>query len=217
MLYTLCLILASMACLNGQVSERDYQLSLGSQNAFVTEHENVNKKTVQKYLEKAIKEFGKVKRNRKADEWHCMQCDVPGLSAPADVYFRIDEGKAMTTSYVFVDDGSGFVSSDSNPDLAKSLSSRLQLVKYDITRHAIGEELKDEEGNLKDRNKDLEKLEKKNKDLHNDIEKYKKKISEAEAGIEKNLQEQEDKKIEIEQQKKLVGEVTERYNNVGKN
>ncbi len=216
-LITLCTFLTVSLCLNAQVTERDYTLSLGSQNAFVLEHDNVNKKTVQKYLEKAVKEFGKVKRNKKADEWNCLQCDVPGLSGPANVYFKIDEGKSQTTSYVFIDDGTQFISSENNPDLAKSFSSRLQMVGYDIERHVISEELDNEEKTLKGRNKDLEKLEKKNKDLHEDIEKYKKKITEAEADIEKNLQEQEDKKIEIEQQKKVVEQVTNKYNEVGKN
>lgn len=217
LLITLCTLLTVSLCLDAQVSERDYQISLGSQNAFVMEHENANKKTVKKYLEKAMKEFGKVSRNKKADEWNCLQCDVPGLSGPANVYFKIDEGKSMTTSYVFVDDGSQFISSGNSADLAKSFSSRLEMVGYDIERHVISEELKDEEGTLKDRNKDLEKLEKKNKKLHEDIEKYKKKITEAEADIEKNLQAQEDKKMEIEQQKKVVEQVTTKYNEVGKN
>ena len=49
------------------------------------------------------------------------------------------------------------------------------------------EELKDEENRLKDFEKDLSKLVKKNEDLHSDIENYKEKIIKAEKEIEKNF------------------------------
>lgn len=200
-----------------QVSETSSALSLGNQNAFVIEHDGADRKMVNKILENAIKDYGKVKRNKKAKEWNCLQCDVPGISAPTNVYFKIEEGKGMTTSYVFYDDGTKFVSSDNSPEAADRIKQNLTLVMHDVTRAVISNELKDEEGVLKDKNKEQEKLEKKNKDLHEDIEKYKKKIQEAEAEIEKNLQAQEDKKMEIEKQGQVIDKVTERLNSVGKN
>lgn len=215
-LFTLLIICMINFTATAQVSETNADLSLGSQNAFVMEHDGANKKMVNKILENAIKEYGKVKRNKKAKEWHCLQCDVPGISGPTNVYFKIDEGKGMTTSYVFFDDGTKFISSENAADAAKRIKQNLTSVKHDITRAVISEELEDEEDNLKDRNKEQEKLEKKNKDLHEDIEKYKEKIAEAEKNIEKNLQEQEDKKMEIEKQGKVVEEVTNRLNSVGK-
>lgn len=214
---TLALFTSLLMSLTGQVTEMESQMSLGNQNAFVMEHENADKKDVQKILEKAIKEFGKVKRNKKADEWYCEECEVPGLPGNTKVYFQVEEGKNMTTSYVYFDNANSFIDSESNASSAADLSKRLQHVGYDVQKHVIGEELKDQENTLKDRNKDLEKLEKKNKNLHEDIEKYRKKIAEAEADIEKNLQSQEDSKIEIEQQKNAVEEVTTRLNAVGKN
>ncbi len=64
--------------------------------------------------------------------------------------------------------------------------------------------------------KDLGKLEKKNSKLHSDIEKFKEKIKKAEAAIEENLVAQDEKRIEIAQQKKVIEEVIERLNKVGK-
>jgi len=200
-----------------QVTEGEVELSLGNQNAFIMEHPGATKKMVNKILENAIKEFGKVKRNKKAKEWNCLQCSVPGISGATNVYFKIKEGKGETTSYVFFDDGTQFISSDNSADLAKSLKKKLTYVSHDVTRAVIAEELKGEEDALKDRNKELEKLEKKNKELHEDIEKYKQKIAEAEKAIEKNLHQQEDKKMEIEKQAKTVTKVTEKLNAVGKN
>ncbi len=215
-------LLTLMSCLFfaasgfGQVEERAADLSLGSQNAFIIEHDGADKKMVNKILENAVKEYGKVKRNKKAKEWNCLQCTVPGLSSPANVYFKIEEGKGMATSYLFVDDGTKFITSENAPDVAERIMKNLTNVGYDVTRAVISNELKDEENNLKDRNKEQEKLEKKNKELHEDIEKYKEKIAEAEKNIEKNLQDQEDKKMEIEKQNRVVEEVTNRLNSVGK-
>jgi len=216
LLFTVFLSFLVLGTLSAQVTERSMELSLGHQNAFMMEHIGANKKTVNKILEKAIKEYGKVKKNKKAKEWNCLQCRVPGMTTPANVYFKIAEGKALTTSYVFYDDGTQFISSENSPEIAQRIKQDLTYVGYDIERAVISKEVEKEEDNLKDRNKEQEKLEKKNKDLHEDIEKYKKKIEEAEAAIEKNLQEQEDKKMEIEKQSKVVSEATERLNNVGK-
>jgi len=217
-LFTL-LTFVSLGCSNliGQVTETMYPLSLGEQNAFVMEHKGADAKTVNKILEDAIKEYGKVKRNKKAKEWSCLQCEVPGISKPTNVYFKIDEGKGMTTSYTYFDDGTKFISSKNAPEIAERLKKSLKHVSYDVTRDVISEELKDEEKNLEKQNKEKEKLERKNEDLHEDIEDYRKKIAEAEKNIEKNLQEQEDKKMEIEQQARKVGDVTDRLNAVGKN
>ncbi len=216
LLSTLGLTLALAVSLSAQVSEQSMELSLGHQNAFVMEHPGANKKMVTKILEKAVKEYGKVKKNKKAKEWNCLQCSVPGISGPTNVYFKVEEGKSLVTSYVFYDDGSQFISSDNSSDIASRIKQDLTYVNYDVTRAVISEELDGEEDNLKDRNKEQEKLEKNNKDLHNDIEKYKQKIKDAEKEIEKNLQEQEDKKMEIEKQKRVVEEVTDKLNNVGK-
>jgi len=201
----------------GQVTESEALISLGTQNAFVTEHVGASKKMVNKILENAIKEFGKVKRNKKAKEWNCMQCRMPGVAGLTNIYFKIEEGKGQTTSYVFVDDGTQFISSENDEDAAASIKTRLTNVGYDITRAVISKELDNEEDELKDRNKELRKLEKKNQDYHNDIEKYKKKIAEAEKNIEENLLDQEDKKMEIEKQIRTVDAVTTKLNEVGKN
>jgi len=206
----------SFANAYGQIEEGSGQLSLGTQNAFIIEHDGASKKTVKKILENAIKEYGKVKYNRKAKEWNCLQCNVPGVSGPSNVYFKVEEGRNQSTSYVYVDNGSQFINSENDEAAAARITSSLTSVMHDITRSVISKELEDEEDNLNDRNKEQEKLEKKNKDLHNDIEKYKQKIKDAEKAIERNLEEQEDKKMEIEKQSRVVEEVVTRLNNVGK-
>jgi hypothetical protein len=202
--------------LHAQTFESKQELSVGLQNAYAMDHPKADKKQVEKALENAVKEYGKVKRNKKAKEWYCEECKIPTISPnQIKVYYKIEEGKGQTTSYLFFDDGGKFLSSE-NSDKQDAIKRLNTTVYNDVQKMVIGEELKSEEDNLKDRQKELEKLEKKNKDLHKDIEEYKEKISKAESEIEQNLQEQEDKKIEIEQQKNKVGSVTDKLNNVGR-
>lgn len=208
--------LITTVCLNAQMFESKQELSVGLQNAYAMDYPDADSKMVEKALEEAIKEFGKVKRNKKAKEWYCQDCKIATISSnPMNIYYKIEEGKGQTTSYLFFDDGGKFLSSENN-DAQADIERFNMNIFHDVKRMVIGEELKQQENQLNDYQKDLEKLEKKNKDLHDDIEDYKEKIRKAEKEIEQNLQEQVDKNIEIEQQKNKVGEITEKLNNVGR-
>lgn len=201
----------------GQISERQASISLGDQTAFTMQHDGADKKMVEKALEEAIKEFGKVKRNKKAKEWSCMQCKASAISSsPLDIYYKVEEGNGAITSLIFFSDGTKFISSENDGDAGSAIQKIYTNIGYDVETRVITKKLKKEEDNLKDYEKDLSKLEKKNKKLHEDIEDYKKKIAEAEKDIEQNLLDQEDKKLEIEKQETKVGKVTEMLNNVGK-
>ena len=63
----------------------------------------------------------------------------------------------------------------------------------EVRKKVVAEELKVEEKNLSNLEKDLKKLKEKNDDYHKDIEKAKQKIAEAEKNIEKNTLDQENK------------------------
>ena len=202
--------------LNAQVFESKQELSVGLQNAYACDHPEAEKKMVEKALEETLKEYGKVKKNRKAKEWCCQECKVPSISSnPLNIYYKVEEGKGQVTSYIFIDDGEKFLTSNNSE--AQAEIERLNMnVFYSVERMVTGKKLEQQENTLKDYNKDLQKLEKKNKILHDDIEDYKEKIRKAEKDIEENLQLQESKKIEIEQQKNKVGEITKALNNIGR-
>ncbi|NNE26990.1 MAG: hypothetical protein HKN09_09125 [Saprospiraceae bacterium] len=201
----------------GQVEETKHLLSFGHQNGYVIEHDGADEKMVYKFLEDHYKKYGKVKRNKKAGEWSCESCQIGVISSsPMDVYFKVKEGKGLTSSYHFFDEGTQFISSENSADASKKINNFLTNVFYEVKRDVIKMELEEEEKILKDFEKDLSKLEKKNKDLHEDIEDYKKKIIEAEEDIEKNLEEQADMKMSIEKQTRNVSEITKKLNNVGK-
>lgn len=214
-LYTLLLLTFSISIF-GQVTEEARTISVGKQSAFAIDHPNADKKIVEDILENTLKEYGKVKRNRKAKEWNCAECKISMISTqPLNVYYTIEEGKNQTTSYLFFDDGTKFLSSE-NSDRVDAINDLNMEIFYGVKRAVIEKELEDEEDNLKDFNKDLSKLEKKETGLLDDIEDYKEKIRKAEKEIEEVLLLQEEKRMEIAKQEMNVESVKERLNKVGR-
>ena len=192
-------------------------MSLGKQVAFSVDVDGADKDMVEDVWKKYIKEYGKSKRNKKAKEYYTVQTDIPVISgSPVDLYLKFDERVGMTTVYMWVDMKEGFVDSNSHPREAQGSEEFLTQFYYAVKREAITEEMKQQEKELKKLDKGLRKLEKNNTGYHKDIEKAKEKIVEAEEKIEQNLIDQEDQRIKIEQQKKLIEEIIERLNNLGK-
>ena len=220
MKYTISLLLATFLCisLNAQVSESNQTMSLGPKPAFSIDIDGADKNMTEKSWKEYIKEFGKVEKNKKAKELYMTQVRIPVItgSGLVNLFSRVEEGKNMSSVTMWVDNGAAFVSSDEDEAAASGAIRFMKDFGNIVTKKVIGEELKDEEKNLKNLNKDLSKLEKKNKDLHEDIEKAKEKIRKAEENIVKNLAEQDEKKAAIEAQSEKVSEVTSRLNNVGK-
>ncbi len=214
---TIIFLTAVSLGLTAQVEETSYNLRLGKQNAFTMDHEGADQKMASKILENAFKKYGKVKKNRKASEWICSECQIGIISSsPVSVYFKVESGKNQSTSYVFFDDGEKFISEENDKTKSQSIKDLLMEIDYDVERAVIKKDLEQEEKDLKGFEKDLVKLEKKNGDYHKDIENYKKKIIEAEENIEKNLQSQEDKTMEIIKQRRKVESTTSKLNHVGR-
>ena len=134
-----------------------------------------------------------------------------------DMYLKFEERVGITTAYLWVDLGKEFVNSNDNPKEAQGAEEFLKLFYITVKKKAIGEEMKKQEKEAKKLNKALAKLEKKNKGYHRDIEKAKEKIVKAEKNIEQNLKDQEDQRIRIEQQKKILEKIIDRLNNLGRN
>jgi len=212
----LCFLILSI-CGNAQVKEGSYDLSLGEQYGYMMDHHKADKKVVEDVVEETIKQYGKVKRNRKAKEWYCEECNISMVSNdPVTVYYKVEEGRDLVTTYLFVDDGTKFLSSYNDQEAARQIEKINMEIYYEVEREMLRKEIEDLEDKLGDYDKDLTKLIKKNEDLHEDIEDYKEKIRQAEKDIEQNLQDQEDKRIEIEMQKKVINKVTDKLNQVGR-
>lgn len=218
---TLCfaLILMVSAVRAQNVSERKVSMSLGGQNAFVVDVEGADKKIVETVFKDMMKEYGKLKENKKAREFFMMATKITRVngSSPVDLYAKFEEGKGMATAYVWIDLGGAFTNSQEYQKQAEAAKSFLQDYYYECRRVVVQNELKEEEKNLEKLEKELVRLKKQNDGYHEDIEKAKQKIAEAEKNIEQNILDQANKNKEIDGQKKTVETVTTKLNSIGKN
>jgi hypothetical protein len=204
---------------HGQTTkEMKSTMSLGPQNAFYIEIEGANKKMAQNAFEDYVKEFGKLKYNNKAKEHFMMATKIPLINgtSPVDLYANFDDGNNQATAYVWVDLGGAFVNSSAYAKQAESIKVFMFDYFVYVRKIAINEELKAEEKGLGSLEKDFRKLLNKNEDYHKDIEKAKQKIFDAEKDIEKNIIEQDQKNVEIDDQKLKIEKIKDKLNNLGK-
>lgn len=202
-----------------QINEDMKSMSLGKQTGFQIDIDGADEDMTEDVWKDYIKDFGKGKRNKKAREYYAIGARVPLINGAnnVDVYIRFDERVNMTTATLWVDLGEGFVNSNEHPNEAQGAEEFLTNFYLEVKKESIGKELKDQEKVMGKMEKELRKLEKKNTGYHKDIEKAKEKIEKAEKNIEQNLIDQEDQRITIEQQKKVIEEIIERLNNLGRN
>ncbi len=205
--------------LSAQVIQKEINMSFGPQNAYTQDHQDADDKQVEKAWESIIKEYdGKVKKNRKSDEFESLEVLIPSISrTPINIYMTIEERKEMTSTSVFFDNGTAFVNENNASEASMNIEKILTEFGYAVQKIAVEDLMKDEEKNFKKLEKEAEKLEKQNKKLHEDIEDYQAKIVEAESDIEKNLADQDNKQMEIKTQSKLLEDIKEKLNNIGKN
>lgn len=217
-LYTLSLLLVVNILGAQSIDESERTMSLGKQNAYSMDIENASAKLTEKVFKEYMKDYGKLKRNKKAKEWYTSKpVRIATISgSELSLYASIDERSNMTAFTLWVDNGGNFINSNEYPRESQAVENFMEDIHLAVTRRVIELELKDQEKMLKGLEKDQTKLEKKNASYHKSIENYRKKIEEAEANIEQNLKDQESKKIEIERQKEVLETVREKLNGVGK-
>jgi len=211
----LCLFFSSQA----QVTEDIVRMSQGEHNAYIITLEGADRKMTEKTWKTYMKEYGKVKHDKKSKEYYSVKTDIPFISRSDNlqVFMKYEERRGQTTAYFFFYDGSGFINGDDYPDEALQAEKFVEDYYYEVEKYVISVYLEGEEKQLKKLEKELTKLEGKHRDYENDIEKFEKKIVEAEEKIEKNLKDQDDKRYEVEKQRQQVEQVIDKLNSVGKN
>lgn len=137
-----------------------------------------------------------------------------GFDNTCDVYARIKNINDHEKEFMVAIDLGGSYLSGSHP----AQLSRIENILYDfalkLTKDAIAVQIKDAEKAHKKMVKEQENLVEDKEQLQKDIQNYKNKITEAEKSIIENDKSQEIKKAEIEKQKKLVGEIKEKFSSV---
>lgn len=218
-IFTITLTFIGLFAMEAQsITETEQTMSYGSQNGFSVDIEGIDLDLTEKVFKNYIKDYGKVKKNKKAKEYYAEAIKIPLINGSEDLafYIKFDERVNMTSATIWADLGDGFVNSNDNPKEAAGLETFLGDFYVQARRAAIEEEMEEQEKEMKNLSKDLEKLEKKNQNFHDDIADAKKKIEEAEANIEQNLKDQDDQRVLIAKQKEKLDQIIDRLNNVGK-
>ncbi len=196
-----------------QSSEVNQSMSLGIQTGVHLSIAGADEKLIEKEWKKYTKEFGKLERNKKADEYFLSNVTIHSIrSESMDVYSKIRDNSIIT----FFDLKNGFLNSK---DQTKEFPNALQFMTefgYEVQREMIRQELDDENDKLKKSMRGMDKLKKDNVSYHQDIEEAKAKIKKAENNIEANEKEQVKAKAEIEAQVKVVEQVQKKLDSVGK-
>jgi uncharacterized protein (DUF342 family) len=190
-----------------QVIEGAQFMSKGTFNALTINLPEGSEKDAPKEWVKFFKEYGKLKKDKKTEEYFADDAKIIGMSANAvDVYTKFN-GNSMT---VWFDLGGAYLNS-SEHTAGYPVGEQL-LTKFALHLQVllVEEELKKEEKALKDRNGELSKLEGKKADLEKNIADWKAKIAQAEKDIEQNALDQEGKKAEIQQQQTVLETVRAR-------
>ena len=187
-------------------------MSLGKQTGVYIEVEGGEKDDVKDLWEDYMKDYGKTKRNKKADEYYSEGARIPVVSSSnnVDMYAKFEEGKNQATAYFWAVSDGEFV------DDSKGLQTFVQDFYLLARKEVINKEIEEQEKVLKKLDKNMGKLVKKNTGYHKDIEKAEDKIRKAEENIEKNLNDQDEMQAEMIKQKEILDMIVEKLNNVGK-
>ncbi len=192
------------------VREGERVMSQGSKNALTVDLPKTSLKDAEKLWKDYAKQFkGDTKKDKKTDEWltdNAMIANIGGANT-IDMYAKFTESGETATLGLWIDLGGAYVDSKGFADKYAETEKILQNFALNVQREQTKKQLSDQQDDLKKMERDQKKLEGKNADLVKDIETWKKKITQAEADIQTNTKQQEEQKVKIEAQKKLVDEI----------
>jgi len=218
-LLTICaLLLLSNIQINGQILEREANMSLGVQPASQVQLDDISPNDALKLWKTYFKEYGKIKRNKKADEYYSTGVKVNRIYdiSKIDVYTRFEERGNSTMMTIWVDLGMAFVNSREYASEYRGLVEILEEFKIQTKEYIVGKELKEAEKGLVVYEKRLEKLEKSKLKLHEKIADYHEKIIKAEEDVEENREEQIKSKLDIDRQIEVLKEIQNRFESIQK-
>lgn len=203
----------------GQVIEQERRMSLGEQSALVLEIPNSDTKTVESVWKSYFGNYGRTRKNRKADEWYVNGAEISalGMSRPVDVYAQISGNQTGTTVVTWIDMKGGFLSANKYPEQYPKAVKMLQDFQIEVRKEILKSDLKEQEKLLSRLESDLKKLMRDNEDLHKTIKKAEEAIVKAREDIEQNIRDQEQKKSELSSQQSTVEGVKKKIKHLGEN
>jgi uncharacterized protein YoxC len=196
---------------------KDVSMSLGTLPALVVDLNEIPSKVATDYWTAYLKEYGKLKKNRKADELFAEDIRIPLITpTEIDLFSKVEDLQNDSRIYLWIDQGSAFLSSDQDPAVFKNAKKFVDDFAVYAEKKHVEELLDSAEKDLKGLEKDLKGLGKDKESYEKNIEKAKETIAKMERNIEENIVSQESKVTEIEDQKNMLIKIQERLASIGK-
>ncbi|MDQ3141564.1 MAG: hypothetical protein M3Q56_04880 [Bacteroidota bacterium] len=197
-----------------QVNEVKQQMSLGVQSGLAINIPGADAKFIEKQWKKYTKDFGKIARNRKADEDFISGAIVKDINggAPIDMYSQITEQNIT----VYFDMKNGFLNKAEYAKEYGLANNFMQTFGYEVQKEMVRMELDSEKDKLKKLEKNIEKLRRDNTGYHQDIAQANEKIKRAEANMVQNDKDQQTTQTELGNQTKTVEMVQQKLDKIGK-
>ena len=219
LLFTLMFV---FACFMGQAQmesyTKDVSMSLGTLPAIVVDLNEITEKSASGYWADYMKEYSKLKKNRKAGEMFAEDTRVPLIRASEiDLFSKVEDLQNDSRLYVWIDLGDSFLSAEQDAETFKNAKKFVDDFAVYAEKKHVEELLNDAEKNLKSYEKDLKGLGKDKESYEKSIEKAKEEIAKMERNLEENAISQEAKVEEIDVQKSLLKKIQDRLAAVGKN
>ncbi len=200
------------------VVEAQEFMSKGSNNALVVEIEGANAKMAKKVWADFMKEnySTRVKKVKKEQDYLAegVNIGIVGNGGGVNLYSRAEDRGSAAKFMVWMDVGNDYLSSGSYPTWYTTAESMMYEYKLEVKREVVREELAAEEKNLKKIQSLLNKLKRDNERYHKTIEEAHKRIQKAESDIATNEAEQLSTLNHIEEQMKVIQQVTNKLNSI---
>ncbi len=208
------LLITALKPMLAQVQEIKSNMSLGTQTGFSVDIENADQDLIEDVLEKYVKEYGKLKKNKKAKEHFILNANMPLINGtdPLDLYIIIADKNAV----FYFDLKTAFLNSKDQASVSQKATDFVQNFAYEVQREFTRKILDTENNKLKKLNNKLEDLKDDNTKYHKDIEEAKAKIKKREDDIQKNIKDQELAQKDIELQTKAVDDVRKKLQAIGR-
>ena len=201
------LFVASVSAQKIKVKQESENLGGGSNPALTVVIYETDEKTVEKEWKSFMKKYD-AKVSNSGGEIFADNAMIKAISPNTlDIYAKTKKEDNGTRLYVAVNMGGAFMSPGQHSSETKTMEKMLEDFARDLAKESVAAQLKEAEKEQEKLEKKQEQLVKQNGNLHDDIEKYKEKIKKAEEETSENLKNQEESKKAIETHKKIVDEI----------
>lgn len=214
LLFAAAFLLFGTLTVRAQVSEEERLMSMGTQNALTLDFVDVSKKDLMNYWKDYTKDYGKLTKVKKSDDYLLEQVQVLDISGAdrLNIYSQVNDlGKEGGKLMVWINDNGAFVSSDGKPEAYSGSVKWLNNFAHYIRVREVEDELAQEQKQLEDLEKELGKLESDREKYLKDIENSKKTIEGRESDTKKNKSDQPNLEADIKRQQKVVEEAESNY------